>query len=157
MCPICTTKHKTCDMTFLYITAMFSYLYLSCQSSQSKDEASWSIDSDSPHHKIQSDLGKTPHAREHEVALFPSEDGAFPQGAKRSDLQSPSTALPVPLQILPGLLWGETQPVRLSGSPADHEERHLLQELCGGQSWSLGLNSTVYNLSKSWNVNWPFN
>lgn len=49
-------------------------------------------------------LEKTPHTREHEDALFPSEDGAFPQGTKRSDVQSPSTALPVPLQILPGLL-----------------------------------------------------
>lgn len=49
-------------------------------------------------------LEKTPHTREHEVAVFPSEDGAFPQGAKWGDVQSPSTALPVPLQVLPCLL-----------------------------------------------------
>lgn len=47
---------------------------------------------------------KYSHTRDHEVALFPSEVGTFPQGAKRSDIQSPSTALPVSLQILPGLL-----------------------------------------------------
>lgn len=68
-----------------------------------------------------------------EVALLPCEDGAFPQGAKRCDLPCPGSALPVPLQNFPGFLWGETQSLRLSGSPAGHEERHFLQELCWGQ------------------------
>lgn len=47
---------------------------------------------------------KYTHTGEHEVTLLPSEDGALPQGAKRSDVPSSSTALPVPPQILPGLL-----------------------------------------------------
>ena len=81
-------------------------------------------------------VGAVTSIREHEVALFPSEVCAFPQGAERGDVQSAGSALPVPLQVLPGLLWGETQPVRRPGSSARHEERHLLQKLCGGW-WSL--------------------
>jgi len=54
--------------------------------------------------KIWSHLETYTHTGEYEVALFPSEVGAFSQGAQRSDVQSPGAAVPVPLQVLPGLL-----------------------------------------------------
>lgn len=73
------------------------------------------------------------HSSEYEVPLLPSKDRTLPQRAKRSDLPHPWAALPVPFQMLPGLLWGETQPIRLRGSSAGHEERNFLQELRRGQ------------------------
>lgn len=68
-------------------------------------------------------------SREYEVPILPSEDRTLPQRAKRGDLPHPWAALPVAIQMLPGLLRGETQPIRLRGTPAGHEERNLLQEL----------------------------
>lgn len=76
---------------------------------------------------------KQTHSRGYEVPILPSEDRTLPQRAKRSDLPHPWAALPIPFQMLPGLLWGETQPIRLRGSSAGHEERNFLQELCRGQ------------------------